>query len=109
MEFNPNMPQSGMPLQMYQQDSMMGNPQYNQLMNAQGMQQQPMQDPMAAYMEQMRQQKAMNMMGQGIQNYANGMQRPMPSGNTAQIMRDQGGPRMQGNQQQQMAQMLRRR
>lgn len=75
----------------------------------QAMQQQPMQDPMAAYMEQMRQQKAMKMMGQGISNIGKGMQQPMPSGNTAQIIRDQGGPRYTGNQQQQMAQMLRRR
>lgn len=109
IDYNPTMPQSSMPLQMYPQESMMGNAQYNQLMNAQQAPQQPMQDPMAQYQEQMRRQKAMQMMGQGIANMGRGMQQPMPSGNTAQIIRDQGGPRMQGNQQQQMAQMLRRR
>ncbi len=109
IDYDPTMPQSSMPLQMYPQQSMMGNPQYNQLMNAQQAPQQPMQDPMQQYMEQMRRQKAMQMMGQGIANMGRGMQQPMPSGNTAQIMRDQGGPRMQGNQQQMMAQMLRRR
>ena len=70
--------------------------------------QQPMQDPMAQYMEQQRRQKAMQMMGQGIANMGRN-QMAMPSGNTAQIIRDQGGPRMQGNQQQMMAQALRNR
>lgn len=74
----------------------------------QAIQSDPVQQQMAAAQEQQRQAAAYKMMGQGIQNYAKGMQMPMPSGNTAQIMRDQGGPRMQGNQQQ-MAQMLRRR
>lgn len=88
---------------------MMGNAQYNQLMNAQQVPQQPMQDPMQQYMEQMRQQKAMQMMGQGIANMGKGMQQPMPSGNTAQIMRDQNQFRYAGTPQQQMAQALRRR
>lgn len=75
----------------------------------QAIQNDPVQQQMAAMQEQQNQANAYKMMGQGIQNYARGMQQPMPSGNTAQIIRDQGGPRMQGNQQQQMAQMLRRR
>lgn len=116
MEYNPTMPQSSMPLEMYPQNSTMGNPQYNQLMNAQNAQQ-PMQDPMADYKEQMRQQQALKMMGQGIQNIGRGMQMQMPSGNTAQIFRDQSHPQFSGyigggqamNPQQQMAQALRNR
>lgn len=73
------------------------------------MQNDAVQQKMAEMQAQQNQANAYKMMGQGIQSYARGMQQPMPSGNTAQIMRDQGGPRMQGNQQQQMAQMLRRR
>ena len=69
----------------------------------------PVQQQMAAAQEQQRQAAAYKMMGQGIQNYAKGMQQPMPSGNTAQIMRDPNQFRMAGTQQQQMAQMLRRR
>lgn len=75
----------------------------------QAIQSDPVQQQMAAAQEQQRQAAAYKMMGQGIQNYAKGMQQPMPSGNTAQIMRDPNQFRMAGNQQQQMAQMLRRR
>lgn len=89
--------------------SPMQNPMQGQMQQPQAMQNDPVQQQMAAMQEQQNQANAYKMMGQGIQNYARGMQQPMPSGNTAQIIRDQGGPRMQGNQQQQMAQMLRRR
>lgn len=107
MEYDPTMPQFSMPLQMYPQQGMMGNPQYNQLINAQAMPQQPAQDPMAAQMEQMRQQKMLSMMGQGIASIGkNQMQIQAP---TQQIIRDQGGPRYTGNQQQMMAQALRNR
>lgn len=109
MEYDPTMQQSSMPLQMYPQQGVMGNPQYNQLMNLQAMPQKPMQDPMAAYQDQMRQQKMYEIMGKSIQNMGRGMQQPMPSGNTAQIIRDQGGPRYTGTQQQMMAQALRNR
>lgn len=109
MNYDHSMPQSSMPLQMYPQESMMGNPQYNQLMNAQSAPQQPMQDPMQQYMEQMQRQKAMQMMGQGIANMGKSMQQQMPSGNTAQIMRDQSRPQFVGSPQQQMAQALRNR
>ena len=71
--------------------------------------QQQMQDPMAQYQEQMRRQQMYKMMGQGLMGAGKNMQMQMPSGNTAQIIRDQGGPRMQQNPQQQMAQALRRR
>lgn len=96
-----------MPLQMYPQQSFAGNPQYNQLM--QTPQVDPVQQQMQAYQDQMRQQQMYKMMGQEIQNYAKGMQQPMPSGNTAQIMRDPNQFRMAGNPQQQMAQALRQR
>ena len=52
---------------------------------------------------------AYKMMAQGIQGAARNMQMPMPSGNTAQIMRDQNQFRFAGTPQQQMAQALRRR
>ena len=71
--------------------------------------QSPKQDPMAAYMEQMRQQQAMKIMGQGIANMGKGSQMQMPSANTAQIMRDQNQFRFAGTPQQQMANALRRR
>lgn len=75
-------------------------------------QQQPMQDPMAAYQDQMRQQKMYEIMGKGIQGMGRSMQQPMPSGNTAQIMRDQSRPQFAGyvgSPQQQMAMALRNR
>lgn len=88
-------------------------------MNAQAMNaadampnQTPQQDPVAAYMEQMRQQQAMKMIGQGVSNMGKGMQMQMPSGNTAQIMRDQSRPQFAGylgGPQQQMAMALRNR
>jgi hypothetical protein len=106
MDYNPNMPQSSMSMQMYPQNGMMGNPQYNQLMQAQV---DPVQQQMQAYQDQMRQQQMMQIMGQGIQNMAKGMQKPMPSANTAQIIRDQNQFRMAGTPQQQMAQALRNR
>ena len=55
------------------------------------------------------QMDAYKMMAQGVQNTARNMQMPMPSGNTAQIMRDQNQFRFAGTPQQQMAQALRRR
>lgn len=76
-------------------------------------QQAPQVDAVQQQMEAMKAQQdqanAYKMMGQGIQNMARGMQQPMPSGNTAQIMRDPNQFRMAGTQQQQMAQALRRR
>lgn len=75
-------------------------------------QQQPTQDPMAAYQDQMRQQKMYEIMGKGIQGMGRSMQQPMPSGNTAQIMRDQSRPQFAGyvgSPQQQMAMALRNR
>lgn len=53
------------------------------------------------------QMQAYKMMAQGIQGMGKGMQ--MPSGNTAQIIRDQNQFRFAGTPQQQMAQALRRR
>ncbi len=79
-----------------------------QMQAPQQVQNDPVAQRMAQAQEQQRNQAAMKMMGQGIANMGRN-QMAMPSGNTAQIMRDQGGPRMQGNQQQMMAQMLRRR
>ena len=57
------------------------------------------QDKMAAY----------RMMAQGIQGTGRGMQMQMPSGNTAQIIRDNNQFRFAGTPQQQMANALRRR
>ena len=53
--------------------------------------------------------EAMKMMGQGMRNMGGAMKMPMPSPNTAQIMRDQNQFRFAGTPQQQMAQALRRR
>ena len=67
---------------------------------------------MAAMQEQQRQANAYKMMGQGIANMGKGMQMPFPSGNTAQIMRDQSRPQFAGyigSPQQQMANALRNR
>ena len=44
-----------------------------------------------------------------LQRMGRGMQQQMPSGNTAQIMRDQNQFRFAGTPQQQMANALRRR
>lgn len=66
-------------------------------------------DPMADYMEQMRQQQAMNIMAKGIQGMGQGMKQQMPSANTAQIIRDQNQFRFAGTPQQQMANALRNR
>ncbi len=51
----------------------------------------------------------MKMAGQAMQGFGRGMQQQMPSGNTAQIMRDQNQFRFAGTPQQQMAQALRQR
>ena len=75
----------------------------------QAMQNDAVQQKMAEMQAQQNQANAYKMMGQGIQNYSKGMQQPMPSGNTAQIMRDPNQFRMAGTQQQQMAQALRNR
>ena len=64
---------------------------------------------MAEMQQQQRQANAYKIMGQGIANMGKGMQMQMPSGNTAQIMRDQNQFRFAGTPQQQMAQALRRR
>ena len=66
-------------------------------------------DQIKAIQDQQQNDQAMKIMGQGIQNYASSMKQPMPSGNTAQIMRDQNQFRFAGTPQQQMAQALRRR
>ena len=55
------------------------------------------------------QMDAYKMMAQGIQSAGRGMQQQMPSGNTAQIIRDNNQFRFAGNPQQQMAQALRNR
>lgn len=58
------------------------------------------------------QMDAYKMMAQGIQGMGRNMQQGMPSGNTAQIMRDQSRPQFAGyvgSPQQQMAQALRNR
>jgi len=52
---------------------------------------------------------AYKIMAQGIQGMGRGMQMQMPSGNTAQIIRDNNQFRFAGTPQQQMAQALRRR
>ena len=75
----------------------------------QAMQNDAVQQKMAEMQAQQNQANAYKMMGQGIQNYAKGMQMPMPSANTAQVMRDPNQFRMVGTQQQQMAQALRNR
>ncbi len=66
-------------------------------------------DKMVAADENKRNMDAMRMMAQGVQGMGRGMQMQMPSGNTAQIMRDQNQFRFAGTPQQQMAQALRRR
>ena len=70
---------------------------------------QEMADKMAAADQAKGNMDAMKMMAQGIQGMGRSMQMPMPSGNTAQIMRDQNQFRFAGTPQQQMAQALRRR
>lgn len=75
----------------------------------QAMQNDAVQQRMAEMKAQQDQANAYKMMGQGIQNYSKGMQMPMPSANTAQIMRDNNQFRMAGTPQQQMAQALRKR
>lgn len=52
---------------------------------------------------------AYKIMAQGIQGMGRGMQMQMPSGNTAQIIRDSNQFRFAGTPQQQMAQALRQR
>ena len=99
-----------MPMNSPQVQGGMGNPMdMSQMAQGGANPSQPMQNPMAQYQEQMKRQQMMKMMGQGLMGAGKGMQMPMPSGNTSQIIRDQGGPRMQPNQQQQMAQALRNR
>ena len=75
----------------------------------QAMQNDAVQQRITEMKAQQDQANAYKMMGQGIQNYSKGMQMPMPSANTAQIMRDPNQFRMAGTQQQQMAQALRNR
>ncbi len=58
--------------------------------------------------EQRRREKAMGIMAQGIQGMGRN-QMAMPSGNTAQIIRDQNQFRFAGTPQQQMANALRNR
>ena len=96
----------------YQQAGNMLQPQGGMMQNfQQGVQQtSPGQDFMRQAMEAQQNQKNMEaykMIAQGIQGMAPRQQ--MPSGNTAQIIRDQNQFRFAGNPQQQMAQALRRR
>ena len=66
-------------------------------------------DKVAAADQAKGQMDAYKMMAQGVQGMGRNMQMQMPSGNTAQIMRDQNQFRFAGTPQQQMAQALRRR
>ena len=70
---------------------------------------QEMADKMIAADESKRNMDAMRMMAQGVQGMGRGMQMQMPSGNTAQIIRDNNQFRFAGTPQQQMANALRRR
>ena len=115
--------------QMNPQGAMMGASQYGQMPGA-AMTQMPMamQKPQAMTQpEAMAQPQAManpmaqtpqgkmnayQMMGKGLMGAGQGMKQPMPSGNTSQIIRDNNQFRyanQQPNQQQQMANALRRR
>lgn len=69
---------------------------------------QEMADKMAAADESRNNMAAMRIMAQGIQGMGRN-QMAMPSGNTAQIIRDSNQFRFAGNPQQQMAQALRNR
>ena len=69
---------------------------------------QEMADKMAAADESRNNMAAMRTMAQGMQGIGRN-QMQMPSGNTAQIIRDQNQFRFAGTPQQQMAQALRRR
>ena len=69
-------------------------------------------DRVAAADQAKNQMDAYRMMAQGIQGMGRGMQMQMPSGNTAQIFRDQSRPQFAGyagSPQQQMAMALRNR
>lgn len=66
-------------------------------------------DKVAAADQAKGQMDAYKMMAQGMQGMGRNMQMQMPSGNTAQIMRDQNQFRFAGTPQQQMASALRRR
>lgn len=69
-------------------------------------------DRVAAADQAKNQMDAYRIMAQGIQGMGRGMQQQMPSGNTAQIMRDQSRPQFAGyvgSPQQQMAMALRNR
>ena len=66
-------------------------------------------DKVAAADQAKGQMDAYKMMAQSMQGMGRGMQMQMPSGNTAQIMRDQNQFRFAGTPQQQMAQALRNR
>ena len=72
-------------------------------------QQPSMENSMTAADQAKGQMDAYKMMAQGVQNMGRGMQMQMPSGNTAQIMRDQNQFRFAGTPQQQMANALRNR
>jgi hypothetical protein len=76
----------------------------------QGAQMLPNQAPQMTAPEQgMSQQDMMKMAGQAMQGMGRSMQMPMPSANTAQIIRDNNQFRFAGTPQQQMANALRRR
>ena len=85
--------------------------QAGQMFMGQNQTQQPMtfEQKMQAMQDQQNRQNAYKMMAQGIQGMGRNMQMQMPSGNTAQIMRDQNQFRFAGTPQQQMAQALRNR
>ena len=71
--------------------------------------QQSMQDKIDAMQADKSKMDAYKTMAQGIQGMGRNMQMQMPSGNTAQIIRDSNQFRFAGNPQQQMAQALRNR
>lgn len=85
--------------------------QAGQMFMGQNQTQQPMtfEQKMQAMQDQQNRQNAYKMMAQGIQGMGRNMQMQMPSGNTAQIMRDQNQFRFAGTPQQQMANALRNR
>ena len=70
---------------------------------------QEMMDKVNAASQAQSQMDAYKKLAQGVQSAGRNMQMQMPSGNTAQIIRDQNQFRFAGNPQQQMAQALRNR
>lgn len=107
MPFDPTMQPSSIPLSMAPQ-GMYGNQSFMSPAVQQGLQAPAMTMPQ----DERSNLDAYRIMAQGIQGMGRGMQQPMPSGNTAQIMRDQSRPQFAGyvgSPQQQMAMALRNR